>query len=306
MRLITMVLVLWTGSALAQEAVRVVSVRIADEAETRTRLAELMVILSAGSGRGLVFEFDPSTGAYQTDSRVDPPGDRAQAEITFDLNAWRSADPDAFEPGPMNAVAGSFGLADARTIDLTIDASGNAFAIRWDRRKEDPEATPRHELVLAERASSEADSCEVWRIERLGIGMFTAWACRAGLALEPGERSPSDWAIGDFWLRGRSTLLRSLNRSTVRTELAITEDLRSGLVFRFDPAVKAESLVRASARIVPSGIPSLLIRDKNVLAQYAVAKDDSGAVVVVAPTEADLAGVLSALGLETVSGGDGP
>ncbi len=306
MRLIAIVLVLSTGSALAQEAVRVASVRIAEEAETRTRLAELMVRLSAGSGRGLVFEFDPSTGAYQTDSRVDPPSDRAQAEIVFDLNAWRSADPDAFEPGPMNAFAGSFGLADARTIDLTIDASGNAFAIRWDRRKEDPEATPRHELVLAERASSEADSCEVWRIEGLGLGMFTAWACRAGLAIEPGERTPSDWAFGDFWLRGRSTLMRSLDRSTVRTELAITGDLRSGLVFRFDPAVKAESLVRASARIVPSGIPSLTIRGRSVLVQYAVARSESGAVVVVAPTGADLEGVLASLRLEAISGGDGP
>lgn len=306
MRLIAMVLVLWTGSALAQDSVRIASVRIAEEAETRTRLAELMGRLSADSGRGVAFVFDPLTGAYKADSRVEPPGERAQAEIVLDLNAWRSADPDAFEPGVMNAFAGSFGLADARRVELVMDLPGETLRVRWDRRKENPESTPRHELVLAARASSEADPCEVWRVEGLGIGMFTAWACRAGLAIEPGERRPSDWAFGDFWLRGRSTLLRSLDRSTVRTDLVITEDLRSGLVFRFDPAVKAESLVRASARIVPSGIPSLLIRDKNVLAQYAVAQDDSGAVVVVAPTEADLAGVLSALGLEAVSGRDGP
>ncbi len=306
MRWVVLGLTLWMGSALGQESVPIAQIRFVEQDATQTRLSRLIGRLARVPGAGSEIVFDPSAGTYTSVGDIEPPKGDRQISIEIDVNAWRGVVPDAFEPGPMNAILGVVGIADARAIVLSIDKGGRSLTASWDRRREDPATAPMYDRVLASRNEQGSELCEVWRFDGLGLGMFITGAYRSGLALEPGQRAPSDWAMWDFWLRARSSLLRSLDSSTVRAELAITADLRSALVFRFDPAVKPESLERAASRIVPDGVAAITIGGRSVSPQYVIAQDGDVAVVVVAPTRSDLEGVLSALGLSEFSGRDGP
>ncbi len=316
MRWIVVLAGILTGLAYGQEPVLRVQVAAtgpddAPQAE-RVRLVEYVCRLTSDEGMTLVH--DPAKGAYRTEPDPQQPEQPDQALLVeLDANAWRRADPDAFVPGPMNVLLGVFGLADVRRVAVVVDGEGEQVVARWDRRPEDPRTTPMHERVVATRLDGEGgETAEVWRIEGLGIGRFVVGALRSGLAVEEGERKQSDRAFGDFWLRGRSTLLNSLERASTGAELVITEDLRAGVVFRFDRAVKARSLQRASLRIVPAGVPTVTVLGMEITPAFTVAMDASGAaVVVVAPTEQDLAGVLDAMAFEAIggeagSGGDGP
>ncbi|MCA9272666.1 MAG: hypothetical protein KDA31_06445 [Phycisphaerales bacterium] len=303
MRWIAVLVGLLTGTAQGQDLLPILSVRLAQNESQRSRLVELIGRITSDSSKSLEIDIDEITGEYIVGATLEPAS--RSAEIQVSVNAWRSVDPDAFEPGPMNALLGAFGLADARTIRVHIDESGDRLVARWDRRRDDPATTPVHETELAIRLVDES-AVEHWRVEGLGVGRFIVGALRAGLAIEEGERSPSDRAFAEGWLRSRSTLLNSLERASVGTEVVITQDLHSAFVFRFDPAIKVESLGRASLRIVPNGIPPVMIRDRALAPEFAVAQAESGAVVVIAPTRADLDGVLDALDLEAISGGDGP
>lgn len=260
--------------------------------------------LVSGPEEGEGFWYDPVGRSYGLDDREPEAYPGAWAVARVELNSWRRADPDAFVPGPMNALFGAFGLADAREVSVRVTREGLVVA-RWDRRSEDPARAPMREEVVA-RLETDPSGCEVWTFGPMGIGAFVARAVHAGLAIEEGERSPSDWAFAGAWVRGRSELLRSLSRSTTRSAAVITPGLEAALVFWFDPAVKATSLERAAARVVPDGIPEVLVGGKSIRPAYAVAEGGGGAAVVMAPTRRDLDGVIAAMGLRRVSGGDRP
>lgn len=305
MRLLSWVLATTlTVLACAQQPVPVASLWAkADEAD-RPWLVHLLDGLTPDTDVGVVCWYDPVGRSYGLDDLAPEPDPGAWAGARVELNAWRRADPGAFVPGPMNAIFGAFGLADAREVSVRVTREGSVIA-RWVRRSEDPERAPLREEVIA-RLESDPSGCEVWVFGPAGIGAFVAGAVRAGLAIEEGERSPSDWAFVGAWVRGRSELLRSLSRSTTRSAAVITPGLEAALVFWFDPAVKAASLERAAARIVPGGIPEVIVRGRSVRPAYAVAEGESGAAVVLAPTQRDLEGVIAALGLRRYSGGDRP
>lgn len=306
MHLIVWIISLWTLCVWGQAERSVVSVRLSDEAAERPRLVELLARLVPSSEAGVVYTFDPGTGSYATGAEAEPLEPGHGVEVRVDANAWRRLDPDQFEPGPMNAFLGAVGLADAREILLSVDSAGDRLSIRWDRRREDPATTPPHELVLATKDLDGESEVERWEIEGLGIGAFVAGVFRIGLAIEPGEQKPNDRMFADNWLRGRGTLLSALDRATSRTEVVITQDLRSGLAFRFESAIRIVSVRNASRRIAPDGIAAIVIRGERIEPVYAIAEDSSGVVVLVAPTQSDLDGVMEALGLEADSGGDGP
>lgn len=289
-----------------QEPVPILTLRFASAERTKPRLVELASRLASESGDGVGLTCDPATTSYTVSQSEEELHDGNLAELVLSVNEWRLADPDAFEPGPMNGLLGAVGVADARTIRVVVDEPGDRFVIRWDRREEDPDANFVHEQLIANRIDEDDSNLERWAIEEIGIGRFIAGACRVGFAIEEGQRTPSDIAFGTSWLSGRNALLHSLDRSTAGAEIVITDDLRSAVVFRFDPAIKATSLQRASLRVVPEGIPEVEIHGKVAKPKFAVAEGDSGAVVVLAPTQGDLDDVLEAMGLQTQSGGDGP
>lgn len=277
---------------------------VADDGVESARLVEMVSRAAGiGAGGGGVRHVLDSSGAFTAEPDGERPPEGTLALVRLDVNGWRRADPDRFEPGPMNALLGAFGVADARRIRIAV--SGERIVARWERRRDDPATGPRPEQVLAHR--TEVGKSEVWVIQGLGLGGFIAGAAQAGLALEPGERSPSDRAFADAWLRGRGELLRSLDRAAVRTELVITPDLLVGLAFRFDPAVRAESLTRSSLRIAPEGVSAVHVAGRVLRPAFRVAMTQEGAVVVVSPSERDAEGVVRAIGgEEETSGRDGP
>lgn len=289
-----------------QEPVPILTLRFASAERSKPRLVELASRLASESGDGVVLTCDPSTKAYAVSQSEEELPDGNLGELVLSANEWRFADPDAFEPGSMNGLLGAVGVADARTIRVVVDEPGDRFVIRWDRREEDPDANLVHEQLIASRIEGDDPSFERWAIEEIGIGRFIAGACRVGVAIEDGQRTPSDIAFGTSWLSGRNALLHSLDRSTAGAEIVITDNLRSAVVFRFDPAIKATSLRRASLRVVPEGIPEVEIHGKVAQPKFAVAQGKSGAVVVLAPTQGDLDDVLESMGLQPLSGGDGP
>ena len=313
MRWIAVIAGVLTGLAFGQEPTPILTVQVAKAPESTDQLVEqprlVEFIGRLASGQGMTLIYDPGGDSYTTKPEPDQP--TGLAAIELDANAWRGVDPDVFVPGPMNALLGAIGLADVRKVVVVVDGEGERVIARWDRRQEDPRTTPLHERLLATKSDESTSKAEVWEVEGLGIGRFVVGALQAGLALEEGERKPSDWAFGDFWLRGRSTLLNSLERASLGAQIVITSDLRPGVVFRFDRAIKAESIERASLRIVPNGIPGVTIHGRTLTPEFVVASDERGAAVVIAPTRADLEGVLDALGLEafqreTDSGSDRP
>lgn len=290
--------------ALAQEPTTVARLWVAGEGEGRPRLVQVLGGLTSASADGVSYWYDPGREAYGLSDGEGAADPDTWAGARLDLNAWRRADPGAFVPGAMNGLLGVFGLSDARVVSLRLVREGS-LVVGWDRRSEDPRTDPSHDVVVARRAADDS-GCEVWEFGPIGIGAFVAGAVGAGLAIEEGERAPSDWAFADAWVRGRSELLRSLSRSTTRSALVITPTLETALVFWFDPAVKAASLERAAARIVPAGIPEVMVRGRSFHPAHAAAEGEDGAVVVLAPTQRDLDGVIGALGLRRYSGGDRP
>lgn len=301
MRWLALILLGAACVASGQEPMPVATVRVHEEARADSRLVELLWRIVGGEGDSGVLCVD-AVGVYSFENGPEGLDDRAPVFVSLALNEWRRADPDLFVPGAMNALLGVIGVADARYIKVTV--VGDRIEAGWERRQDDPRVTAPGERVVAIRTAS--GETEVWAIEGVGVGGFIAGAFRAGLALEEGERTPSDRAYADAWLRGRNDLLRSLERSTVRTELVFTRDLHAGLVFRFDPAIKPQSLLRSSARIAPEGLVEIGVAGRRILPAFEIATIEGAAVVVVAPSEEDASEVIRAIGGERVSGGDGP
>lgn len=301
MRWLAFVVLSMASLAGGQEGTTIARLSLAEDRSDASRLVEF---LSRASGDGAGLEWVIGTDReYASQPAREPAADGALAEFRVDLNVWRGRDPDRFEPGPMNALLGAFGVADARWVD--VDVSADRVVARWERRQDDPSQVPAMEIVIAER--TEREGLEVWAIEGLGIGGFVGGAFRAGLALEPGERAPSDWTFGDAWLRGRAELLRSLDRATARTELIVTDHLHTAVVFWFDPAIRAASLERSALRIVPEeGAPEIRVLGRSVRPVFEVVETAGGAAVVMSVGEADVSAVARAIAGGGASGGDGP
>lgn len=168
------------------------------------------------------------------------------ALIEIDLNAWRSASPDDFVPGPLNDILGALGLADART--LVVFFQNDELMIRWNRRMRDE---GEQSLGIASRDAETDTRYEEWDLAGVKPGRIVRAIARIWFAINQSELDESSWVRIDQYARSRSSLLASVDRACEAESFVVTTEGAVGLVFEFERGVKLASLMRAIDRVAP-------------------------------------------------------
>ncbi|PHQ82948.1 MAG: hypothetical protein COB69_00015 [Phycisphaera sp.] len=230
--------------------------------------------------------------------------DDAPVTLAVNVNAWRRASPDDFVPGPMNAVLGALGLADARTIRIVVQ--DGELGAKWERRKDD--GAQQRVVVAKLEPTSSAKDPERWVLQGVGLDWCIRAASRITIELDDDESSATSWQRYDLYIRARSTLVRSLARATERISLCVTEDLEYAIVVEFERVIKPGSLRRAVDRLVAKNgiwdsqeewvsreLPRITVRGAEFVPAVRVGRVGEKAVVVVAMSEADAQAVADSL-----------
>ena len=296
-------------SAQAQQPAQIVSLSLDEHAETYFESLASEVgcgIWNIGIARGDLAILLDRSARY---SFVEGDAKRADVPVTLavDVNAWRRAGPDDFEPGPMNAVLGAVGLADARTIRLIVKDGTDLLAM-WDRRKDD--GIERHAVVARLDPSRSDSTHERWVLQGVGLDWCIRAASRITIELNDDESTETSWQRYGRYIRARSTLVSSLSRATERLSLCVTEGLRYAFVLEFDRSIKLGSLQRAADRLVVENgswesqgqwisrvMPRVRVRGVELAPAVCIGRVGEKSIVVAALSTEDAHAVVESLSL---------